>query len=658
MRGQTNRLPGDAAKGMGGSAIDRSAPLRFTLDGRQIGGFSGDTVLSALLAAGIDTMGVHEGAPLGLSAGLAPALAYADDPAGALPLDRMPAHDGAELVTLTQGRRPGLLARLFQPGRTLGLVLDRPRALGRPWREHAAEEGPAADLVVVGGGVAGMSAALAGARAGLSVILVEAHSQLGGHSGLFGTLDGEDRPEESVRLLVRELAGQSGVRVLTATEAFALRPGLVRVHHVDLSGPRARGRILDLPARFVIVATGAIERLPVVPGNHLPGVIGALGAYELAQRYGVWRGLHTAFATTTSAAYRLALLAKDAGVVIDRILDSRPLPASRFIEFAKAYGIRQFPGTIPTAIAMGGSTLLDVTLDAAGVERFRVESLILSGGWQPDLTLWHLCGGQSRWSPMRHRLEPVGQVESVALAGSAAGYLTRKGTMASGADAVDLLLGRPRRPIEEVRIDPLYETPDGPVFVAPAAEEGAPAYLDDSPSLLRRPLPPVQPRLPFLRRRTANGVTTLADSSLALTIGEVTAGVALGLIPPESAGVVAQERVALVPLAVPHAAPDDAEEAPPDLRYIPPYLVHRFGPDARLMRVLPDDGRTLETGALLQRGSDSATPLDAVGVVLRPLPDAAGSVALVHPEWAGPGVVVTVMDERRPVRARIDMLPG
>ncbi len=171
------------------------------------------------------------------------------------------------------------------------------------------------------------------------------------------------------------------------------------------------------------------------------------------------------------------------------------MPASRFIEFAKAYGIRQFPGTIPTAIAMGGGTLLEVTPDAAGGESFRVDSLVLSGGWQPDLTLWHLCGGQSQWSRARHRLEPMGQVEGVALAGSAAGYVTRKGAIASGADAVDLLLGRQRRAVEELRIDPVYETPDGPTFVAPAADEGAPAYLDDSPSLLRRPLPPVPPRL-------------------------------------------------------------------------------------------------------------------------------------------------------------------
>lgn len=657
MKRQANRLPPDAAKGMAGSAIDRSAPLRFRLDGREIGGFAGDTVLSALLADGIDTVGQHAESPLGLSAALAPAIAYVDSPQDALPPDRTPALQGAELVTAGQDRRPGVLARLFQPGRTLGLLLDQPRPLGRPWRDQPAEPGAATDLVVIGGGVAGMAAALAGAKAGLSVTLVDAHPQLGGHSGLFGTLDGEDRPEESVQRLQAAMAIHPGITVMGATEAFAMRPGLVRVHQVDLSGPRPTGRIIDLATRFAVIATGALERLPILPGNHLPGVAGALAAYELAQRYGVWLGQRTALATTTSAAYRLALLAKDGGVTVDRILDARPAPASRFIEFAKAYGIRQFPGTVPRTIAPAAKGhLLEVEMDATE-ESFRVDSLILSGGWQPDLTLWHLCGGRSTWSDLHHRLEAAGRVDGVALAGSAAGYLSRKGAIASGADAIDLLLGRPRKSIEDLRVDPLYETPDGVSVVAPPAEDAAPAYLDFSPSLRRRPVPAPRPRLALFRRRQANGVTTLAESALALSIGEVVAGVALGLIPPESAGVVAQERVALVPLALPGAA-EETDAAQPTLgpRDVPPYLSGRFGPDARLMRVVAEDGRTLETGALLQRRSDSPSPLDAVGVVLRSLGSALGSVALVHPEWAGPGVVVTVMDERRAVRSRIEAL--
>ena len=58
MRPQHNRLPAGTARGFGGSAIDRSHPLQFRLDGRLISGFAGDTVLSAALACGAGVMAV------------------------------------------------------------------------------------------------------------------------------------------------------------------------------------------------------------------------------------------------------------------------------------------------------------------------------------------------------------------------------------------------------------------------------------------------------------------------------------------------------------------------------------------------------------------------------------------------------------------------
>ena len=82
----------------------------------------------------------------------------------------------------------------------------------------------------------------------------------------------------------------------------------------------------------------------------------------------------------------------------------------------------------------------------------------------------------------------------VVLAGSAAGYFTRRAAIRSGADAVDLLLGRRRKPVDDPVIEPLYETPDAAAFVAPAGEAPAPTYLDGGPGLLRRPTPPPRRR--------------------------------------------------------------------------------------------------------------------------------------------------------------------
>src|SRR5690606_12108726 len=125
---------------------------------------AGDTVLSAALASGVDTLGEHGKLPIGLTPETTPAIAYASlaaDPQHALPMARTPALNGAEFVIVGKGRKPGPLARLFQPGRTLGVQLDDPHALDRPWRGYEGISEPGGDVIVIGGGVAGMSAALA-----------------------------------------------------------------------------------------------------------------------------------------------------------------------------------------------------------------------------------------------------------------------------------------------------------------------------------------------------------------------------------------------------------------------------------------------------------------------------------------------------------------
>lgn len=612
MRPQTNRLPATTGKGFAGAHIDRTRPLRFTIDGRIIPGFHGDTVLSALLAAGVDTLGTHEGHPLGLRAGAAPAIAYMGRTEPALPMERTPARDGAEYRLVAAGPAPGLFARLFQPGRTLGLTLNSHGSLTRPWRAIKGQPAAPADLIVIGGGVAGMAAALAGARAGLKVTLLEASPHLGGHSGLFGTQDGESTPEENVAALAAEIVANGTIAVRTHAEVFAITENLVRVHQLEISGDRVETAILDLPARFIVIATGAFERLPVIPGNRLPGIAGAQEAFDLAFRYGIWPGHSWLLATSGNPAYRLATLLADSGIALDRILDGRDHASSRYIEFCKAYGIRQFPGTIPTAITPGTHGRLAVALPHG--EPVLVDRLVLCGGWQPDLTLWHLAGGESRWNAGRQRLEPVGAVPGLVLAGSAAGHFTRRGCVTSGIDAVDRLLGRPGMGVDDPVIDAIYETPDRQMHAAESDEAVSPAYLDADETLMLRPAPAPRRWAHLFRGTGHDPVRVLSEAPQPLSIGAICAGVGIGLIPPESAGVIAQERVALVPLAREEAMPPPPAR---DLPKIPRYLAGRFGPNAVVATLRHDPSRQLGSGALIFEDEDMRDPRRAVGVVLR-----------------------------------------
>lgn len=636
MRLRPARLGTEEQHRLQGSAIDRSRPLRFRLNGRQIEGFVGDTVLSAVLAAGVDCAGLRDGMSVALSSRHAPAVvlaARAADPQRALPMERLPASDGTEYVTLGHRLRRTLTARLLRRDHnSLGLDLDRPDPLTRPWLGMVGAPVPGVDLVVIGGGIAGMSAALAAAKQGLRVTLIEASPRLGGKAMLFGTQDGQESPEHAIARLAEAIGKSGKIAVLTSAEAFALRPGVVRLHHLVLEGGEHVGRVIDIAARHIILATGAFERLPVFAGNRLPGVAGVLEAFELAHHYGVWPGASALFATSSTPAYRLAMLAKDAGIDIGRVMDCRPAPQSRFVEYSKAYGIRLAARTIVASVAPGqGSRGLAVRPQLAMEELSRVEPelmadrLIASGGWQPDLTLWHMAGGESRWADATARLEATSAPPGVMLVGSAAGWVTGRACMASGADAVDCLLDRPRRPIEDAVIDPDFETPDAPAPVGDLPDDdGQPAYLDGGRGYLARPRP-VPARwpawLPFAPKASS---WSLTDMPQPLDIAEVAAGVQLDVIPAASAGIVAQERVAMIAIAQAVALAD----APGDstLPFPPPWLEGRHA-GAVPHVVTPVEKRMLQVGTLIYPNADLRDPLEAIGVVARVLDGCA--IALV-----------------------------
>ncbi|HEV7344777.1 MAG TPA: FAD-dependent oxidoreductase [Devosia sp.] len=654
MKGQPDRLGRDERHHLQGSAIDRNKPLTFRLDGRDIHGFTGDTVLSAVLAAGIDTIGQRGDATLALSMRHAPTItpaALIGDTQRILPMERTPATDGADYVTTARKLGGNPLDRwLRRRGRSLSLDLDRPDALARPWLNSPAQDGPEADLVVIGAGVAGLSAALAAASQGLRVVVVEAAPFPGGRLGLFGTQEGEETPDGAVARLANAIARSDAITLLLGAEVFALRPGAVRLHQVEVLDGTPTGRVIDIRAPHIVLATGALERLPLFPGNRLPGVVGAHEAFELAQLYGVWHGGSALVATSSSPAYRIAMLAADAGITVPRIIDSRPRPQSRFIEFSRAYGITHAPGTIIAAVAPGsgkrGGLIATPQLSVDGYTRtepsLTTERLIVCGGWQPDLTLWHMAGGESAWNPTSARLEPRGGLPGIAVAGSAAGWLSRSACLASGEDAVDALLGRPRQSVQEQLIDPIYETPDAAAPVGDTPAEGSPpAYLDSSWRYVERPRRTASRWPAWLPFAPKPAGWSLADTPQPLDIADIAAGVQLGAIPAASAGIVAQERVAMVVIEGAPSAPVTAARAAGPMP--PPYLTGRYA-GASLWSIVPEEKRVLDVGALIYADADEADPLRAIGVVVRV--SGGNAVALVAGRQ---GQVVSVREPGRAI---------
>ncbi|HEV7276159.1 MAG TPA: FAD-dependent oxidoreductase [Devosiaceae bacterium] len=625
---QPNRLAADAPHGFGGGELDRERPLRFRLDGRSIGGYAGDTVLSAVLAAGIDTAGKRGGEEIGLGERFAPAVTPAggsSDPLQALPMDRTPAIDGLDLVTLGTGRAAGWGRRLRRllpgAGHSLRQSLDGPTPLRAPWLQVPGETLEETDTIVVGGGLAGMSAALAAAAAGDRVVLLERRPMLGGDARFFGPVGDEETPDAAIARLSAALAGAPNVTVLLRSEVLGAWPTGIRAHQVELRDGRPVGRVVTLAGKRLVLATGTAERLPVFPGNRAPAVSGTVMAFHRADRYGVWLGRRVLFSTTRNTAYRLAMLAKDAGIEVQRIVDTRLNPQSRFIDFCKASGITSASGLVVRealpgkhrrdGLAVGFAVAIEEV--EQDTEPLVTEQVIAAGGWQPALALWLMAGGGCRWNAEAAQLQPGEGPASIALAGAVAGWLGHTACQQSGKAAVARLLGRPPVAVTDPQIEAIYETPDGITPVAPQRNSGrGHAYLDGGRSLTLRPPP----------SREADGLRFLGTER-ALSVGDVAAAVQTELVPVAQAGVIAAERclgaVDITDSGWRVVAPAAGSEPA-----VPSYLAGRFGTKPQLVPVTAADGRSFEPGCLLYDSSDTTDPRLAIGVILRPAPGSGG----------------------------------
>lgn len=657
-----SRLAADAPHGWAGQGIDRSKPLRFRLNGRLLEGFAGDTVLSAALANDIVAAGRHGDSPLALEERFAPLISPTKGKTSlVLPMARTPAVDGVDYVTLGERRDPiassgflgALRNRLLGPYRTLNHRYGGPPP-APPWHGAQAQTTLEADVVVIGAGVAGLAAAGAAVAAGRHVVLIEKGAAPGGAAGFFGAVDNEEAPAALVARLISGLEGKGRATLITSAEAYRVLGGMVFAHRVTVSDNRPTADIVAIRAPRVVLATGAFERLPVFPGNRTPGVVGALAAWQRATRHGVWIGNKLLVATPHSHSYRLALHAADAGLTVQRIVDSRVNPHSRFIDFCKAIGVTLASGQIPALAEpiRRNEASLKVTFAVAieGVahetEPVETEMLVASGAWQPDLALWLAAGGGTRWHEDRQALLADGQPEAIGLAGAAAGYRSTAAVIASGTAAMLGLLGKSAPAISDPLIPSEFETPDGS-SPNPRIPPGrtASAYLDRGPTLVTR----------RIAAASRHGISQLAAQTSVLSLGDVAAATALGAIAPDDAGMVASERcVPGVELADSGWRVAVARPAPPDLAVPPAYLAGRFGPKPQICVIAVGDSRHFEPGCLVFLGSDTRNPDEAAGVIFAPAPGGrSGGLALMGKVPERLDATIYVVDSSGPIMARV-----
>ncbi len=416
-----------------GGRIDRGSQLEFTFDGRAYTGHPGDTLASALLSHGVHKIAtsVKLGRPRGISA------AWAEDTGGLVQIEAP--FPEPMLLASTVELHDGLVARGLPGQGRLADIADSARY--DAMHAHA-------DLLVVGAGPAGLTAALAAARAGARVVLVDEQSEPGG--SLLGSTDriGDAAATDWVRATVAELATYPEVRHLQRTTAFGhYDDGFVlalerRTDHLGNAAPArlSRQRVWRIRARHVLIATGAHERPIVFADNDLPGIMLAHSARTFLHRYGVMVG-HTAVVfTTNDSAYAPAFDLDDAGVQIELVVDVRAQVPDVLRRECDRRGIPVRAGAVVTGTRGDDRITEALVADFDGVnvgasEAVSCDTLLVSGGWNPAVHLFSQARGTLRYDSALGGFVPGEHLAGAGVAGAANGVMDLTGCLREGRDA-------------------------------------------------------------------------------------------------------------------------------------------------------------------------------------------------------------------------------
>ena len=431
-----------------GGRIDRSVTWRFTVDGREYTGHPGDTLASALLANGRLRAGdsLYEGRPRGImSAGV----------------------EESNALVKVAARFPGHVAESMLPATTVSLVdglsAELLSGLGKldPAEDHAEYDKKYVhtDVLVVGGGPAGLAAAREAVRTGARVILIDDQPELGG-SLLSGSTDPalaesiEGQPAlEWVANVEAELISAAECTVLNRTSAFGSYDSnyvIAAQNRTDhLLTPAAPGvsrqRIWHIRAAQVILAPGAHERPLVFENNDRPGIMLASAVRTYLNRYAVAAGSRVVISTTNDSAYALAADLRAAGIRVEAVVDARA-QLSETAAAAAAAGTRVLIGSAvanTTAAESGDGRLLGVTVrsinDAgeltSGIEQLACDLLAVSGGWSPVVHLHSQRQGRLRWDEDLAAFVPNSVVPNQQVAGSGRGSFDLDDCVAEGISA-------------------------------------------------------------------------------------------------------------------------------------------------------------------------------------------------------------------------------
>jgi sarcosine oxidase subunit alpha len=463
--------------------VNKAKSVRFTFNGKAYSGFEGDTLASALLANGEHLAGrsfkYHR--PRGiLSAG-------SEEPNALMGVSRGPGrfepntratvlelYDG--LKAETQNHWPslkhdvgaindafymffsaGFYYKTFMWPKSFWNKVYEPfirgaAGLGKspsePDPDTYASRYAYCDVLVAGGGPAGLAAALEAAKSGAKVIICDEQAEMG------GSLLSEPEPVINGRAswdwlseTVAALKANPNVTLLPRTTAIGYyHQNMVGLcerltdHQAKPASNAPRERMWRVRAKQVVLAQGAIEKPLVFAGNDRPGVMLASAARTYLNRYGVKVGNQAVVVTSHDSAWLAAFDLAVAGVKVPAIIDVRSSVADSLLNRAKMLGIEILTGW--TVTDTGGRHRVSsvranpVSNGKVGAARtIACDVLLMSGGWNPSVHLFSHTKGSLVWDETRQIYLPGERTEESRCAGAGNGNFDLASALREGAEA-------------------------------------------------------------------------------------------------------------------------------------------------------------------------------------------------------------------------------
>jgi sarcosine oxidase subunit alpha len=451
--------------------IDRSKRVDFEFNGKVYSGYEGDTLASALLANGVfltaRSFKYHR--PRGIMG------AGVEEPSCFVELlgENAAGNHAATIVRL----RPGLAAKsvncwpspnfdllsinqlfarflpagfyyktfmwpnwhLFEPSirRAAGLAAAPDDRIPDQHFETRYWYG---DILIVGGGLCGLMAALIGSRSGARVMIVDDSSHPGGYLRKSQTQINGKSAMDWVAAVSAELDANPEVTHLQESTVWGYRESnLLMITERNPSEAHVFQRGWKARARHVIVATGAIERNLVFTNNDRPGIMLASAVQAYLNEFGVIPGHSPLIFTNNSSAYQLAHELKAAGTKVAGIIDSRP---------ADTIGTEKDGLEVPLYAAHqiltthGGKHVNAVTI--RGVDgtttRFDCDLLAISGGWNPTIHLFSQSRGTLAFDDDLASFVPDKAMQKLACVGAAAGMMNMASAIAGTVTAIKAII--------------------------------------------------------------------------------------------------------------------------------------------------------------------------------------------------------------------------